>query len=290
MNFLLNTTSELDFSGFLESAKKIFLDFSPTDAIDIALLTVIFALLFSFFRNRKAGTLIVGIVLCLLVYGASYIFNFNGVKAILAGVFQIGALALVIIFQPEIRDMLEKVGYGSLRGIRGIGDQSKKKQTQYKAIDSICKAVYAMASERTGALIVISRTTQLDDIIHSGTVLNADVSESLIRNLFFNRAPLHDGAIVIEEGKISAAACILPLPRHTYVDSELGTRHRAAVGLSEVSDAIIIVVSEETGIISVAMESELKRDFTVDTLRKFLVEKLVRDKSEKENRDSKNAK
>lgn len=288
MNFLLKTTSNLDFSQFLNTAKKIFLDFSPTDAIDIALLTVIFALLFSFFKNRKAGTLIVGIILCLIVYGASYIFNFNGVRAILAGVFQIGALALVIIFQPEIRDMLEKVGYGSLKGIRGIGDQSKKKQTQYKAIDSICKAVYALSGEKTGALIVISRTTQLDDIIHSGTMLNADVSDSLIRNLFFNRAPLHDGAIVIEEGKICAAACILPLPRHTYVDSELGTRHRAAVGLSEISDAIIIVVSEETGIISVAMESELKREFTADSLRKFLVEELVRDKSlkDKDNREA----
>lgn len=285
MNFLLKTTSQRDFSDFLESAKQIFCNFSPADAIDIALLTVIFALLFAFFKNRKAGALIIGIVLCVIVYGAAYVFDFNGVKAILAGVFQIGALALVIIFQPEIRDMLEKVGYGSLRGFRGIGDQSKRKQTQYKSIDSICKAVYAMSCEKTGALIVISRTTKLDDVIHSGTILDANVSDSLIRNLFVNRAPLHDGAIVIEEGKISAAACILPLPRHTHVESELGTRHRAAVGLSEVSDAIIVVVSEETGIISVAMESELIREFTSDTLRKFLVEKLVKDKSANENRN-----
>ena len=287
MNFLLKTTSQLDFSGFLESARKIFCDFSPADAIDIALLTVIFALLFAFFKNRKAGALIIGIVLCVIVYGAAYVFDFNGVKAILAGVFQIGALALVIIFQPEIRDMLEKVGYGSLRGIRGIGDQTKKRQklTQYKTIDSICKAVYAMSCEKTGALIVISRTTKLEDVIHSGTILDANVSDSLIRNLFVNRAPLHDGAIVIEEGKISAAACILPLPRHTHVESELGTRHRAAVGLSEVSDAIIVVVSEETGIISVAVESELIREFTSDTLRKFLVEKLVKDKAANENRN-----
>ena len=117
-------------SDFIENAKKIFSNFSITDAIDIALLTVIFALLLSFFRNRKAGALIVGVVFLLVVYGASFIFNLNGVKFILSGVFQIGALALVIIFQPEIRDMLEKVGYGSLKGIRGIGDQSKKKQTR----------------------------------------------------------------------------------------------------------------------------------------------------------------
>ena len=287
MNFLLKTAPQRDFSDFIESAKKIFSDFTPADAIDIALLTVIFALLFSFFKSRKAGGLIIGIVLCVIVYCAAYVFDFNGVKAILAGVFQIGALALVIIFQPEIRDMLEKVGYGSLRGIRGIGDQTKKRQklTQYSTIDSVCKAVYAMSCEKTGALIVISRATKLEDVIHSGTILDANVSDSLIRNLFVNRAPLHDGAIVIEEGKISAAACILPLPRHTHVESELGTRHRAAVGLSEVSDAIIVVVSEETGIISVAVESELIREFTADTLRKFLIEKLVKDKNANENRN-----
>ena len=290
MNFLLNTNTTLDFSEFLEKAKSIFLNFNVTDAIDIALLTAIFLLLLSFFRNRKAGTLLVGVVFLLVVYGASFIFNFNGVRFILSGVFQIGALALVIIFQPEIRDMLEKVGYGSLRGIRGIGDQSKKKQTQYKAIDSVCKAVKAMSAEKTGALIVISRTTQLDDVLHSGTMLNADVSDSLIRNLFFNRAPLHDGAIVIEEGKISAAACILPLPKHTHVDSELGTRHRAAVGLSEVSDAVVVVVSEETGQISVAVESELKRDFTAEELRKFLVGALIRDKSSAEQHENKTTK
>ena len=290
MNFLLKATPHIDFSNFLDNAKKIFSEFNVTDAVDIGLLAVIFFVLVNFFRNRKAGSLIVGIIFCLALYGASYLFHLNGVRYILSGVFQIGALAIVVIFQPEIRDMLERVGYGSLKGIRGIGDQSKKKQTQYKAIDSVCKAVYAMAKEKTGALIVISRTTQLEEIVHSGTMINADVSDSLIRNLFYNKAPLHDGAIIIEEGKILAAACILPLPKHTHVDSELGTRHRAAVGLSEVSDAIIIVVSEETGIISVAKESDLKRDFTRESLRKFLVDELIREKANAETQETKTAK
>jgi diadenylate cyclase len=140
-----------------------------------------------------------------------------------------------------------------------------------------------MSAEKTGALIVLERTTQLDEVRHSGVIINADVSDSLIRNLFYNRAPLHDGALVIDSNKIVAAACILPLPKHTAVDNELGTRHRAAVGMSEVSDAIIIVVSEETGTISVAKESELKRGFTEDSLRKFLVKELVRDKQVQEN-------
>ena len=140
-----------------------------------------------------------------------------------------------------------------------------------------------MSAEHTGALIVIERTTQLDDITHTGIEINADVSDYLIRNLFYDKAPLHDGAIVIEANRITAAACILPLPKHTYVHNDLGTRHRAAVGLSEVSDAIIIIVSEETGTISVAKESELKRDFTEDSLRKFLVKELVSDQRNQEN-------
>ena len=179
--------------------------------------------------------------------------------------------------------MLEAMGSGSLRGIKGFGDQSKRKQDQYKAIDNICKAVHVMAAERTGALIVIGRTTQLNDITSTGIEINADISDTLIRNVFYDKAPLHDGALVIEGNKIKAAACILPSPRHTYVDFELGTRHRAAVGLSEISDAIIIIVSEETGKISVAKESELIRGFTEDSIRKFLVKELVRDKNSEEN-------
>lgn len=283
MDILLSIGNIPGLSSFIENAKSIMLDFSWSDAVDILLLSVIFWLLAGFVRSKKAWTLIIGIIVCIVVYGAAVLFDFTGVKFILSGIFQIGALALVIIFQPELRDLLEKMGSGSIKGIKNIGD-SKKKQAHYKAIDSVCKAVYTLSVEKTGALIVLSRTTQLDDILDSGTVINADVSDSLIRNLFYNKAPLHDGALVIEDSKILAAACILPLPKHTFVDSELGTRHRAAVGLSEVSDAVIIVVSEETGIISVAVESELKRDFTADSLRKFLVKELIRDKINYENK------
>ena len=268
--------------SFFDAAKGIFLGFTWADAVDILLLTLFFGFVFTFLKSRKAGTLIFGIVACLVIYSLAVIFDFSGVKYILSGIFQFGALAFIIIFQPELRDLFEKMG-GSLMGIRGIADQSHKKQAQYKAIDNICKAVHVMSAEKTGALIVLERTTQLDEVRHSGVIINADVSDSLIRNLFYNRAPLHDGALVIDSNKIVAAACILPLPKHTAVDSELGTRHRAAVGMSEVSDAIIIVVSEETGTVSVAKESELKRGFTEDSLRKFLVKELVRDKQVQEN-------
>ena len=267
----------------VNNTKNIFSDFGWTDAVDIAILAILFYFVFSFFRSRKAGTLLIGILLCGLLYVIALVFNLSAVQYILSGVFQIGALAIIIIFQPEIRDILEAIGSGSLKGIRNFGDQANKKQAKYKAIDNICKAVHVMSAEHTGALIVIERTTQLDDITHTGIEINADVSDYLIRNLFYDKAPLHDGAIVIEANRITAAACILPLPKHTYVHNDLGTRHRAAVGLSEVSDAIIIIVSEETGTISVAKESELKRDFTEDSLRKFLVKELVSDQRNQEN-------
>ena len=280
---LLSIVINESFSSFVDNIKSIFNNFNWADAVDILILAVLFYFVFSFFRSRKAGTLLVGIFICIVLYALAVVFDFTGVRYILSGVFQIGALAIVIIFQPEIRDILETIGSGSLKGIRTLGDTAHKKQLQYKAIDNICKSVHVMAAEKTGALIVIGRTTNIDDISNSGIAINADVSDYLIRNLFYNKAPLHDGAVVIEGNRIKAASCILPLPKHTQLTSELGTRHRAAVGLSEVSDAIIIVVSEETGVISVAKESELKRDFTEDSLRKFLVKELVSDKYLHEN-------
>ncbi len=282
MNGLLSVNLPDNLDAFWTNAKNIFADFNWTDAVDILLLAFLFYFVTAFFRGRKALTLVVGIVVLFIFYILSVLLGFSGVEFILSGIFKIGVLAIVIIFQPEIRDLLETMGSGSIKGIRGIGDQSRKKQAQYKAIDNICKAVHIMSAEKTGALIAISRTTKLEDVVHSGTLINADVSDSLIRNLFYNRAPLHDGALVIDGNKIIAAACILPLPRHTTVDNELGTRHRAAVGLSEVSDAVIIVVSEETGSISVAKESKLTRYLTEDSLRKYLVRELVSDKTDQE--------
>ena len=275
MNTLLVTTGKETLSQIIENAKGIFLNFQWTDAIDIILLALLFYFVLSFFKSRKAGTLLIGIFICLVLYTVAVFLNLSGIEYILSGVFKIGALAIIIIFQPEIRDLLDTIGSGSIKGIKTFSDQTRKKQAKYKAIDNICKAVHVMSKDKTGALIVIGRTAQLDDVTHSGIEINADVADYQIRNLFYNKAPLHDGAIVIEGNRIKAAACILPLPSHTYVHNDLGTRHRAAIGLSEISDAIIIIVSEETGIISVAKESELKRDFTEDSLRKFLVKELV---------------
>lgn len=283
MSALLSINFQSIFADFFSSVKNIINNFQWTDAVDIIILALLFYFVFSFFKSRKAGTLLIGIFICVVLYFLALLFNLSGVQFILSGIFQIGALAIIIIFQPEIRDLLETIGSGSIKGIRTIGEQAHRKQAQYKSIDNICKAVHLMSAEKTGALIVIGRTTQLDDITNTGIAINADVSDYLIRNLFYNKAPLHDGAMVIENNRIKAASCILPLPRHTFVDNDLGTRHRAAVGMSEISDAVIIIVSEETGVISVAKESELKRDFTEDSLRKYLFKELVGDKFNQEN-------
>ena len=269
--------------SFFEVIKNIFLDFHPTDAIDIILLTLIFGFAVKFFKSRKAGALIIGIVICLAVFILASIFNLSGLKFLLSGIFQIGALAIIVLFQPELRELLERLGSGSIKSIANLGDKGHKNSSQYRAIESICNAVQILSVEKTGALIVIERTTQLDDIINTGIILNAEISDSLLRNIFVNRAPLHDGAVIINDGKIAAASCILPLPRRVYVDTDLGTRHRAAIGLSEISDALIVVVSEETGIISVAKECELLRNFTPDALRKFLRKEIIKDMREDEN-------
>ena len=281
MYALLSSAANEGASAFVDNIKSIFLNFHWTDAVDIIILALLFYFVFRFFSSRKAGALLIGILISVVLYmiASPDLLDLAGVRVVLSGIFENGALVFIIIFHSEIRDFLETIGTGSIKGIRTIGDTAHRKQLQYKAIDNICKSVHVMSAEKTGALIVICRTTQLDDdVINSGIVINADVSDYLIRNLFYNKAPLHDGAVIIEGNRIKAASCILPLPKHTHVESELGTRHRAAIGLSEVSDAIIIVVSEETGVISVAKESELKRDFTEDSLRKFLVKELVSDK------------
>lgn len=280
MNILLNTSSgEIGgaFDRFITAIKTSFATFSVVDAFDILFLAVVFFVLFRFFKGKKAGALLIGIVVCLVILIMAYALGMKGTYFIFAGVFEIGALALVIIFQPEIRDGLEKIGSGSINSIMNIGDSKKKKQEHIIAMENICTAVADFSRTKTGALIVISGTTNIDDVVHTGVAIDAKVSSYLLRNLFYNKAPLHDGAVVIDGAKISAAGCLLPLTRRQDIDGDLGTRHRAAIGMSESSDAIIIVVSEETGVISVAYDFEFKRDFTPDSLRSLLLQKWIRE-------------
>ena len=278
MNFLLKMSfSNLEnmFSSFFSVLKAVFSDFSFSDVIDIILLTVILFFAYKFIRGRKAGALLIGLLLCFILMFVSSIFDLHATHFIFSEIFKIGIIAILIIFQPEIRDALEKIGSGSLGSILNFSDHKRRRLLYQNTINNVCSAVMDLSASKTGALIVIARTTKLDDIIESGITINADVNSSLLRNLFYNKAPLHDGAVIIDEARIAAASCLLPLTRRSDIDSDLGTRHRAAIGMSETSDAVIIVVSEETGTVSVAYDCLLERNFNYETLKRFLNEKLI---------------
>lgn len=268
-----NSFNILDkFNGFIDFLKN--LEIGIYDIIDVVLLTVMFALFVTFARRKMVSSAIIGMGVFYLFFAVASFLPLPGTSMIASAMLHVGVIAFIILFHTEIRDLFEKIGSNPSLKLFKSGVAGK---LNYQIIDNVCSAVRELSATKTGALIVIARTTQLDDVTSTGVSINADVNSYLLRNLFFNKAPLHDGAIVIDEGKIVSAGCILPLTRRNEFDGDLGTRHKAAIGLSEVSDAIIIVVSEETGTISVAMDYTLTRDYTPDTLRKFLVTNILQD-------------
>ena len=273
----------MTFVEFISSVKDAFLNIQWYDFIDIALTSVIIFFVIKFFSNRKAWALFAGVCVCLAVGLLSYVLHLEATNMIFSQIIEVGIVLIVIIFQPEIRSALEKIGSGPVHGIMYLLERRRKNQVYLNIIDNVCQAVGELAQTKTGALIVMTRTTKLDDIIATGTVINADVSALLLRNIFFNKSPLHDGAVIIDETRLTAAACVLPLTRNENVAPELGTRHRAAIGVSEISDAVVIVVSEETGIISVAMDCNLTREYTTDSLKSLLHKKILIGRSKKTN-------
>ncbi|MBO4423016.1 MAG: diadenylate cyclase CdaA [Clostridia bacterium] len=244
------------------------------DIIDIAIVSVVIYYAYKFIKTRRAAKLAIGVALLLVVFIISDIANMYALGFILSNVFQIGLIALVILFQPELRAILEKMGTQPLKGFKNISEGKNTAETS-AMISNVCEAVTDMSASKTGCLIVIERTTKLGDIEKTGTVLTADVNASLIKNIFFNKAPLHDGAMIISNNKIVAAGCFLPLSQKNDIFKDLGTRHRAAIGMSENSDAIVIVVSEETGTVSIALDGQLKRNFDYTALKNQLYSLLV---------------
>lgn len=275
MRFLLKMP-EIDFTAFWSKIKDIIGNADVGDIIEMLLVSAVLFVAFRFIKGRKAGALIVGIFVCFIVMAIASIFEFNSLLAVFESVLGYGPLVIIILFQPEIRDVFERLGNGSIHGILTIGDKHRKKEIYYNVIENICKAVKDLSDESTGALIVIERTTGLSDIVRSGIVIDAEVNANLLRNIFFNKAPLHDGAVVISDGRLHAASCYLPLTNRNDIDPDLGTRHRAAIGMSESSDAIVVIVSEETGAISIAYDCTLRRNVTAYELRSFLTETLLK--------------
>ena len=244
-----------------------------SDTLDILVVALFIYFLIRLVRDSRAEQLMKGIALLALMYLAAFLLNLTTVEFLLKAVFENGLIVLVVIFQPEIRRALEQAGHSKLGVFRLFGGLGTVESTElveqwHKAIDATAAAVDTLQRQKMGALIVMERSTRLGEIVRSGTVIEAEPSGELISNIFFNKAPLHDGAMIIRDGKVYAAGCILPLTDDQQISRELGTRHRAGVGMSENSDAVVVIVSEETGTVSIAEGGELTRNYSHETLVK----------------------
>lgn len=266
----------MTFSGvgdFFSTIFDIIRTIKIVDVIDILLVSVILYYAYKFVRDRRAGKLAAGVILFIIALVISDVAGMHTIQYLFQNIFQVGVIALVILFQPELRSALEKMGNSSIKGIKSITERST--DSVMLAVREVASAAAEMSASRTGALIVFERSTKLGDIVMTGTVIDAQTGSFLIRNIFFNKAPLHDGAMIIRAGRIVAAGCLLPLTGQGDINRDLGTRHRAAIGLSENSDAVVVVVSEETGVISLAVDGKLTRGYSAETLRAKLSSLLV---------------
>ena len=242
------------------------------DLVDIVILSIILFYVYKFIRQRRAVRLARGLLIVLVVMLLSVIFNMRALNFILENFFQVGMIAIIVIFQSDLRAALERFGSTKIKDFRGLSESDAK--AIVASAEIIAEAADALAKTKTGALIVIERSTKLGEHLSHGVILNADMSSLLIRNVFCNKAPMHYGAMIIRDRRVYAAGCYLPLS-NADVNKDLGTRHRAALGLSEVSDAIVVVISEETGTISMAIDGELERGFDAMSLKSEILKLLL---------------
>ena len=248
--------------------------------LDIAIMTVVLYRVLLVVRTTKAANLFKGL---LIFFGALILSSFlglHGINYLLSRMVDWGVLALIILFQPEIRRILEQMGS---RRFMAYLMPSVSVGAMERVISQTALACSEMSQSRTGALIVFEREMRLDELVHSGTVLDAAVSNELLKNIFFVKAPLHDGAVIIRNGRILGAGCVLPLSRNTNLSRDLGTRHRAGIGMSENSDALVVIVSEETGSISVANGGMLRRHLKPETLENLMRSELLVQEEEGEH-------
>lgn len=259
--------------------------FRVQDAFDIVIMAFLIYHLISLLRETRAGQLLKGVFGILLLYLFAYVLELYTLRTVMEMVVRYGALVLLVLFQPELRKVLEQVGRTSISNLSvfapnmSAGEYERKQMI--KTINAICDSCAILSKERIGALIVLERETRIGDIISTGTIIDSQPSADLIKNVFFPNSPLHDGALIIRGRRLYAAGCFLPLSDNYEISKALGTRHRAALGMSEVSDALVVVVSEETGNITVARNGKLDIGITVNALSALLYQEFVAD--EKEN-------
>ncbi|MEY9864765.1 diadenylate cyclase [Peribacillus sp. B2I2] len=239
--------------------------------IDILLVWFVIYKLLTIIRGTKAIQLLKGIFVIVIVKSLSNLFGFNTLGWLMAQVMNWGVLAILVIFQPELRRALEQLGRGKLFARGTVPEENQ----QERLVEEILKASTYMAKRRIGALITIEKGTELGDYVETGIPLKSYISSELLINIFIPNTPLHDGAVILQNNQVAAAACYLPLSESPFISKELGTRHRAAIGMSEVTDSLTIVVSEETGGISVTKNGELFRDLNQESFRAMLTSELV---------------
>ena len=264
------------FSNGLSRSVNYLSTMGISDFLDIIIVAYLIYKAIGFVRRTNSNNLAKGLVVFLLALWGSDIFSLTMINFLLRKTAELGLIALLILFQPELRWLLERMGSGFASG------RSSSGTVMDSAISQTVQACCDMSASKTGALIIFERGVALNSIISTGTVINADTTAELLKNMFFNKAPLHDGAVIIRDGRIAAAGCVLPLTQRTNLSKDLGMRHRAGIGLSEESDAVIIVVSEETGAISAAMDGMLKRHLSGEALDKLLRSELIREEDSTE--------
>ena len=253
----------------LERSLNLLATMGIADIIDILLVAYLIYKAIWFVRRTNSYNLAKGILVFLIVMLIANLFRLKMISYVLRKAAELGLIALVILFQPELRRLLERMGssFSASRSQSGTEMDS--------AIAHTVLACTEMSASKTGALIIFERNVKLNEIMSTGTIINADTNAELIKNIFFNKAPLHDGALIIRAGRLAAAGCVLPLTKSTNLSKELGMRHRAGIGLSEQSDAVVVIVSEETGAISVAIDGMLKRHLTAATFERLLRSELI---------------
>lgn len=265
--------------NFYKLTVNILKNMSINSILDILVVSFIFYKAYVLIEETRAEQLLKGLVLIVILIPISDILKLNMLNFILNKTLTIGVLSVVIIFQPEIRRALEHLGRSAFEDIHS----SRPIENRNEVIEEITTAVDNLAATKTGALIVMEQGTGLSDILSTGTIIDAKVSASLLENIFVVNTPLHDGATIIRKGRIHASGCVLPLTNNTKINKKLGTRHRAGLGISENSDALVIIVSEETGVISLAVNGKLTRNYDKQKLKNILTRIM-------DNRDSKKVK